>query len=64
MRTLTIAFVSLVALASISYVRAEQTSSCVQECRVQQKACLKNYPAATCNSEHGRCVKGCQTKQK
>jgi hypothetical protein len=40
-------------------VHAEPSSSCKQ-CRDQQRACMSNYSAKTCNSEYQICMKGCR----
>lgn len=62
MRLLMFLTITALGLCSIEPTRAEQTNSCIQSCRAQQKACLKNYSAATCNTEYGICAKACQRK--
>jgi hypothetical protein len=60
----TIAIVILVLLGVCSITpaaRAEQASACKQ-CRDQQQACAKNYPAKTCKTEYDMCMKSCQRK--
>ena len=62
MRLLTFLMLTALGLCSMELARAEQSNSCIQGCRAQQKACLKNYSAATCNTEYGICAKTCQRK--
>jgi hypothetical protein len=60
MKTRIVVVIALVVVAGTASVRAERADRCIQECNTQQKACLKNYPAATCRSEHAICVKSCK----
>jgi hypothetical protein len=61
MRALATAVVLLGMCVLSTEIRAQQSGSCGQ-CRQQQQACMKNYPAKVCNNEYDICMKGCQKK--